>query len=334
VLLGLVLTLVLAEIGLRLASTLVGTRASEADPTRSRTILTLGDSHTYGVYFSAEESYPRRLEAQLAERAPGRYQVINLGLPGMNSSEIATRLPDWLEQYHPDIAIIGIGVNNIWNRSDTDLGGRVSRLVDSLRVVRVARLIGARTESSPGENHPTERPELDRILLQGESKGVEHRDAESGELLIRHTGGFAQRIPLAKSQAILNRDLTAILDTARQAATELVVLTYAEYPFEEPLTIDQRNHRATNRTLRAFARTNDLWLVDVALRFRALLSQGRPPSRYFHVDRFHLSPEGYAEVAPLVADLFEPRSSSARDRDERGVNATRRPAGQEQSPDA
>jgi lysophospholipase L1-like esterase len=308
VLFGLLITLLLVEIGLRLASQLVDSRASEADGRRSRTILTLGDSHTYGVYFSAEESYPGRLEAQLAERAPGRYQVINLGLPGMNSSEIATRLPDWLERYHPDIAIIGVGVSNIWNRSDSELDGRANRLLDSLRVIRAVRLIGARIEPSPGENEPTNRPELDRILLQGERRGVEHRDAESGELLIRHSGGFAQRIPIAKSQELLNRDLDAILDATRRRATELIVLTYAEYPFQKPFTIDQRNHRATNQTLRAFARENDLWLVDVAPRFRSLLSQGQPASRYFHADRFHLGPEGYAEVAPLVADILEPRS--------------------------
>jgi len=38
---------------------------------RSRTVLAVGDSHTYGVFFGEAEAYPGRLDALLAERAPG-----------------------------------------------------------------------------------------------------------------------------------------------------------------------------------------------------------------------------------------------------------------------
>jgi hypothetical protein len=91
---GLVLGIGLLEGGRRVAALSVGPRAlAPVAEGGQRTILCLGDSHTYGVLYTAEQSYPGHLQALLDLRAPSRYRVLNLGLPGMNSAEIAARLP-------------------------------------------------------------------------------------------------------------------------------------------------------------------------------------------------------------------------------------------------
>ena len=49
------------------------------------------------------------LQRLLDERAPGRYNVVNLGVPGSNSAEIVSRLPGWIARYRPFAVIVCVG---------------------------------------------------------------------------------------------------------------------------------------------------------------------------------------------------------------------------------
>jgi len=303
--LGLLLGLTLLELGLRVASGFVGARALSADGARSRTLLALGDSHTYGVFFDAKDADPGRLEDLLEERAPGRYRVVNLGLPGMNSSEVAARLPDWLQRFRPHAVIVCVGVNNIWNRSDAAGGRGAPRWLEGLRVLRLLRLLRVRL-GAPAATALPERPDLERVVLGDGHLGVEHRDAETGELLIRHSGSFFRQRDLAESRALLRRDLETMLGHTRAWGSDLVLLTYAEHPVQGTLSPEQRNHVAMNEELRAFAAEHGLTLVDAAARIHALLAEGAPAATYFHPDGSHPNDAGYSAIAPLVADAIEP----------------------------
>ena len=70
------------------------------------TVLALGDSLTQGVGASAETAYPRRL----AERTG--WQMVNAGVSGETTSQIAARLPDLLEQHKPALVILCAGGND------------------------------------------------------------------------------------------------------------------------------------------------------------------------------------------------------------------------------
>jgi lysophospholipase L1-like esterase len=86
--------LVLIEAGLRIAALTVGPRALRLEgPGGRRTILCLGDSHTYGVFYDEAEAYPGQLQRILDARAPGRYRVLNLGRPGMGTPRIYASMP-------------------------------------------------------------------------------------------------------------------------------------------------------------------------------------------------------------------------------------------------
>jgi lysophospholipase L1-like esterase len=291
-------------------STFVGTRAIPIAEARERTLLAVGDSHTYGVFFDADDAYPGRLQALLAARAPGRYRIVNLGLPGMNSSEVVARLSEWLERFRPHAVIVCVGVNNIWNRSDADRSGQASGLeswLGRLRVVRLARIAGVHL-LPPTPDVPA-RPELQRVVLGEGRVGVEHRDAATGEVIIRHEGSFFDFRDLEEAQGLLRRDLGSMLELTRAWDSELVLLTYAEFPARGEATLAQENHREVNEVLRRFAEEHGLRLVDAAARLQALIEAGSPATAYFHADEGHPNRRGYREIAQLVADAFEPRAS-------------------------
>jgi len=110
-------------------------------------ILCLGDSHTYGLPLPASESYPAQLERALEERfAPWRFEVINLGIPGLNSSFVANRLERQMMQLRPDLVAIWVGINNRWNviesgaLPDDDVWTVLRRALMPLRLFRYASI--------------------------------------------------------------------------------------------------------------------------------------------------------------------------------------------------
>jgi len=80
-------------------------------------ILCIGDSHTWGFGSSSDESYPSQLEMLINSSGKRKCQVINAGIPGMNSAMIAEELVKKVNVYAPDIVIVNGGSNNCWNRT-------------------------------------------------------------------------------------------------------------------------------------------------------------------------------------------------------------------------
>ena len=145
---ALLAVLVCAELFLQAASWLtrsVGRRDSLEDAVagarNSETILCVGDSHTFGLPLPQEESYPAQLEVVLAQRHPGRdFQVVNLGIPGMNSGYAANRLERQMLQLRPRLVIVWVGINNQWNVAETDRSDAPRALDEARRVLLNSRL--------------------------------------------------------------------------------------------------------------------------------------------------------------------------------------------------
>ncbi len=115
---------VAAELTLQIAAAFAGGRTardSGALPAEDViTILSVGDSHTFGLPLPEEESYPAQLEVALADRHPDlKFQVVNLGIPGLNSAFVANRLERQMFQLRPHLVIVWVGVNNMWNVAET-----------------------------------------------------------------------------------------------------------------------------------------------------------------------------------------------------------------------
>ncbi|MBU3911711.1 MAG: hypothetical protein KKD90_03910 [Candidatus Omnitrophica bacterium] len=79
-------------------------------------ILCLGDSYTYGVGDTYNNSYPSQLEVMLDRIDADRKIVVkNLGSPGGNSYRILKIFTENIDTYKPDIVVIMVGMNNDWN---------------------------------------------------------------------------------------------------------------------------------------------------------------------------------------------------------------------------
>jgi lysophospholipase L1-like esterase len=312
---GLLGALVVLEGGLRVAALFVGPRSVDGGGGFwNHTILCLGDSHTYGVHYTAEQAYPGQLQIELDKRAPGCYRVLNLGVPGMNSSEIRASLPDWLRRYAALTVIVCVGINNRWNTSETDSEATSSRMeacLHSLRVYRLARLLLLRLEPEDAlARHFTGRPSLERTTVRTRhGPGEEYRDRETGRLLAQHRGNLA-RAPFTAAQAmgILRRDLETIHRVTRRRGVRLILLTYAAFPLSDGRSVRFRNNQHVSDELQRFGSANGVTVVDLRPRFLRLLSGGVPWTRYFMGEKHaHPNPQGYTQIAEAVADVLEPQ---------------------------
>jgi lysophospholipase L1-like esterase len=114
-----VLLLVTVEAGLQLLSLTMSDKSGAGWRPGARVrVLAVGDSHTYGGTVGPEETYPARLEKALDDARPGYYSVLNVGIPGLNTSQLRNRLPLSLSRWDPDIVVIWCGANNAWNAAE------------------------------------------------------------------------------------------------------------------------------------------------------------------------------------------------------------------------
>jgi len=148
---GLVVGLVLAEIGLQFvgfaARHIMAREASGGADAAVVTILCVGDSHTYGLPLPEDESYPAQLEVALRALHPEQpFRVVNLGVPSLNSTFVANRLERQIFQLEPQLVIVWVGVNNLWNVVETrqwerpDRWRALRRVLMHLRLFRLASI--------------------------------------------------------------------------------------------------------------------------------------------------------------------------------------------------
>ena len=158
-----------AELLLQGAARLVGNR-SVGTATGALTVVCVGDSHTYGAVVDAQASYPARLQVELNDAAPGRFRVINLGVPGYNTTQVLNRLPDQVLRQDAAMILVWVGINDIWNRTEVvavepDWQLRLDSLASRSRLYRLLRVRAhdrriARALDAAGEG---ERPVLTRL---------------------------------------------------------------------------------------------------------------------------------------------------------------------------
>lgn len=78
-------------------------------------IVVLGDSVTYGLFVPRDQTYAKRLES-LLNRSAGdtaqRYEVLNFGVPGYNTTRVAETLRARALAYLPDLIIYGYVLND------------------------------------------------------------------------------------------------------------------------------------------------------------------------------------------------------------------------------
>jgi acyl-CoA thioesterase-1 len=107
--------------------------ASDREPL----VIFLGDSLTAGYGISADQAFPALVAQALREK--GRpIRMVNAGVSGDTTSGGLTRLP-WLLEQHPDVLVVGLGVNDAFRGMPVD-----KIAVNLRRIVQQAKSAGAR----------------------------------------------------------------------------------------------------------------------------------------------------------------------------------------------
>lgn len=101
-------------------------------------ILCLGESTTYG-------EYPRFLERILNQANIGvRFSVVNKGIPGTNTTAILSRIEADLEEYHPQMVVAMMGINDFGEHMPLGMvpHAKGADFIQSLRIYKLASLLG------------------------------------------------------------------------------------------------------------------------------------------------------------------------------------------------
>ena len=110
-------------------------------------IVTLGASSTFGYHAPDDETYPMHLERYLNRHcdAPLRFEVLNLGIPHLNSREVAALFLEEGIPLQPDIATLYLGANDAaWAAtapSDQRGPGSARTRLSALRALHVPYLL-------------------------------------------------------------------------------------------------------------------------------------------------------------------------------------------------
>ncbi len=95
-----------------------------ADQSAGFRILCIGESTTWGLGATdpLERGYPHQLESLLNTKYPGkRIQCFFENAIGQNTSEILMKLPQHIKEIQPDMVIMMVGANNVWNMDSSNI---------------------------------------------------------------------------------------------------------------------------------------------------------------------------------------------------------------------
>jgi len=113
------------------------------DPEQDVVVMVLGDSYSFGYGVQANEAYPAVLEADLRERYPARrLRVVNLAIPGYDTSQELATLQEWGPRLHPRFVLLQYHLNDISRHDEGsgpqphDLRGVLTALGAHIHVLR------------------------------------------------------------------------------------------------------------------------------------------------------------------------------------------------------
>jgi len=288
---GVLVYALVAEAGLQIAAFFMK-RATRAEMpiawvTGNVRVLCLGDSNTYGVWVERNQAYPQQLEAVWNERTQApKLEVLNLGVPGTNSSLLVRELPQMLETFAPDILIIMIGVNDYWTLPTPleDAPGTQPQAGFLMRHSLIYKLYylfqRGRLANTPefirDPNTKLEGTGKHKVRVGDREFDMGFADAQPGQ-----EGGTAG----------LRKNLPRLVELARDAGNSLYVMTYPSR---------QDYYRVANEVIAAVARQTGTPLIDLSAVFARLCPKQACPEILFPDG--HPRAPGYRIVAETVRD--------------------------------
>lgn len=297
---ALVLVYVLvAEAGLQIAAFFVRRTTRAEMPvawvTGNVRVLCLGDSHTYGLWVDRSEAYPQQLESLWNQRTDSpKLEVLNVGVPGTNSSRLVRELPQMLEALDPDTLIIMVGGNDFWTLpvplDDTvEAQPRESFLKRHSLLYRLYYLFQRGRQVSAPE-----------IMLDPDATltGTGRYQVRVGdqEIEMGYTAGASD---LRKSLADLKRNLRRLVELARDGGRPLYLMTYPT---------KQNPFLTASMVIKAVAEETGTPLIDLTAVFARICPKRDCPETVF--EDGHPKAPGYRIVAETIVERLARRGAS------------------------
>lgn len=308
---GLMVALVLVELGLRLAGPLIAPPGKPPADAADWRVLCVGDSFVYGLGSEDGRGMCEHLQELLDQRwGPGVASVHNEGVPGFNSSQVADRFDGWLERYDPQAVVLLVGHNNGWNFNDLHLGlvdgGAelwLARSLGGLRLVRLQRLVTRYADDGgAGSGSQTLEPELEawsKVAREASKKQKSSQQIQELEARLEaHPEDVFSMMRLALALDASGRDGDALAWRERARITDAAAvgrLEAAQYRVER--FHQEQSHRGEDLHLREDPS------ADAAL-FRSL-SADTPPDALVDEQRRVLDAVLRADLEQMVASARE-----------------------------
>ena len=229
-------------------------------------IIALGDSCTFATGFW-QIGYPSQLERTLNSGAPSRrFEVINAGIEGYNSTFALARIREELLQYQPKLVIIYIGWNDLMktdpaNAARVDEHAWLAELLDQSYLIKaykkvlfvnlrplVLRPSGGDGQSSQTfddfvpERYRSHLAEMVRLLARNNIKpllvtlptvvqpGMTSQQLQQANVFFPYFAGAYGVAPLLSLHRVYNR---SIIEIGKQEGAEVVDLAAGFEPIKE-----------------------------------------------------------------------------------------------------
>lgn len=254
-------------------------------------VLCLGDSNTFGLLLEkpTEQAYPRRFQDLWnAREGAAPIEVLNLGVPGMNSSKLRRLLPELLHTLRPHVVTIMVGVNDFWTAPvpvDEEAEGDESMFDAAWRYSRVVRLAYMIRRALQPPTMELSYPKFGDTTL---------------DVTLRYEGRELDLTPPSPSanrkdwREHLKENLIKMPELVARADARLIFLTY---PAERSL------YPQANAVIRGAAKTTRTTLVDLGTKFvRACPS--KDCSDLFFFD-YHPTLKGHELAAQLMVQQLK-----------------------------
>lgn len=239
-------------------------------------IVVLGDSIGFGRTLPEEEIFPSILERLLNEGGGRRVEVVNASLSGRDTWEEAAMLRHRLLSFEPDLVLLQICLNDHVRLPYPEQGSPLGAFGE--RDWWTYSSLLAWLDRRFPEIHRLHVAALDSLGLRRSSERV----------ILDHFIDPRQMLNVEPNWAEWSRVLLEIRDLARSKGGDVLFVVF-------PIRVQaERGEEETLPRLSAFARENDIPLLDLAPIFR------EDPGGLYQ-DHIHPTAEGNRRVAAAIA---------------------------------
>lgn len=315
-LLTIISTVLLLEVALQLGALVVrdDTRGAANFLSIDNTlrVLAVGDSHTYGLYLSAEESYPSQLQHLWnSSNQKRQLEIINVGFPGTNSSSVLSNMDKLLTTFKPDAVVLLVGINDFWTKPAARPNEPVQKstllqlLSDYSRVYKLAYMLQRQVYNADklAVDNRLRDMKYDPAHIESFKKSVTVDASDTPHIAnaIRYgnttfsIASEASTLRKDKPMQQLYKNLLEIISIAQRHNTNIILMTYENDTDNLFVTV--------NTQIRKAAAKNNISPVELAPAFSAKCPDLNNCPLLF--PDFHATATGQAEVAQAVKAALE-----------------------------